>query len=99
MADRAQMLKDIQEVSFRLDDLTLYLDTHPLDSEALDSFNQAREERYQKMQTYSQEFEPLNLYLTNPDTNNETDSYSKYPGQRHFTWSDGPLPWDDQGGI
>ena len=67
--------------------------------DALDAFTQAKNQRYQLMQNYAREFEPLNLYLVCPDTNNETGSYCKYPGRKHFTWSDGPLPWDNQGGV
>ena len=98
MANRTQLLEEIQEIGFQVDDLTLYLDTHPLDMDALDAFTQAKNQRYQLMQNYAREFEPLNLYLVCPDTNNETGSYCKYPG-KHFTWSDGPLPWDNQGGV
>ena len=92
MSDRTQLLEKIQQVGFQVDDLTLYLDTHPLDMEALDAFTQAKNQRYQLMQDYAREFEPLNLYLVCPDTNNETGSYCKYPGQKHFTRSDRPLP-------
>ena len=99
MADRVQLLKQIQEAGFQVDDLTLYLDTHPLDTDALNAFSQAKERRYQLMQDYAREFEPLSLCCVCPDTNNKTDSYCKYPGRKHFTWSDGPLPWDNQGGV
>lgn len=99
MADRCKLLKEIQEAGFQVDDLTLYLDTHPLDEAALDAFTQAKKKRYDLMQEYARQFEPLNLYLVCPDTNNETNSFCKYPGKRHFTWSDGPLPWDNQGGV
>lgn len=42
MADRTQLLEEIQQVGFQVDDLTLYLDTHPLDRDALDAFTQAK---------------------------------------------------------
>lgn len=99
MADRAALLRQIQEVGFTIDDLTLYLDTHPLDDQALDTFKKAKEQRYTLMKEFAEKYEPLNLYLVCPDTNNSTKSCTKYPGQRHFTWSDGPLPWDRQGGV
>ena len=99
MADRIALLRQIQEIGFTIDDLTLYLDTHPLDEDALSAFAQAKEQRYQLMKEYADQFEPLNLYLVCPDTNNKTESHTKYPGKKHFTWSDGPLPWDRQGGI
>ena len=34
MADRETMLKQINEISFTVNDLTLFLDTHPLDDNA-----------------------------------------------------------------
>ncbi len=34
-SDKAQMLRYIQELGFAIDDVVLYLDTHPTDEEAL----------------------------------------------------------------
>ncbi len=99
MASRTQYLQEIQEVGFEVDDLTLYLDTHPLDTKALDAFGQARKKRHELMQDYARNYEPLSLCLVDPKNNNETESYSKYLGKEHFTWADGPLPWDNQGGV
>lgn len=99
MADRTQLLKQIQEISFVVDDLTLYLDTHPLDTDALESFSQAKSRRKELMQQYARQYEPLTIDCVCPDTNNETNTNCKYPGKKHFTWSDGPLPWDNQGGA
>lgn len=99
MSERAKLLKEIQEVGFTMDDLLLYLDTHPLDQDALKAFAQARKRRYQLTREYSGRFEPLTLCQVCPDTNNKTGTFTKYPGQKHFTWSDGLLPWDNQGGV
>ncbi len=99
MADRAKMLKEIQEIGFTIDDLALYLGTHPLDTEALDCFSQAGAKKKQLMENYARQFEPLTMACVCPDTNNETQTHCKYPGQKHFTWCDGPLPWDNQGGA
>lgn len=99
MADRTSLLKQINEVSFTINDLTLYLDTHPQDGNALDAFTQAMAERKQLLDNFAKEFEPLTIDCVCPDTNNQTLSHTKYPGKRHFTWSDGPLPWDCQGGA
>ena len=89
MSDRNAILKEITEISFTADDLTLYLDTHPLDASARKSL----------LEHYANEFEPLTRNCVCPDTNNQTNSHTKYPGQKHFTWNDGPLPWDQQGGA
>lgn len=94
MADRNSLLKQISEISFTVNDLTLYLDTHPEDQEALTAFKQAMEQRKQLLKTYAENFEPLTMDCVCPDTNNKNDMNTKYPGQKHFTWADGPLPWE-----
>lgn len=99
MPERSQLLQQINEVSFVVNDLNLYLDTHPLDQEALDAFGRAMNQRKQLLESYAKEYEPLTMNCVCPDTNNKTETKTKYPGQRHFTWSDGPLPWDNQGGA
>lgn len=94
MADQKKMLKQISEVSFTVIDLTLYLDTHPLDTNALTAFKQAMDQRKQLLKTYAENFEPLTIDCVCPDTNNKTESHTRYAGQKHFTWADGPLPWE-----
>ena len=37
MPDRCQLLQQINEISFVVNDLNLYLDTHPTDDKALDA--------------------------------------------------------------
>lgn len=94
MADQNKLLKQITETSFMVNDLTLFLDTHPLDENALTAFKQAKDQRKQLMKTYAENFGPLTMDCVCPDTNNKTESHTKYAGQKHFTWSDGPVPWE-----
>ena len=97
MADRGQLLKELNEISFTVNDLTLYLDTHPLDGEALHAFAQAREKRVQLLSAVASEFEPLTADCACPGATNQPGCCTRYPDQKHFTWIDGPLPWE--GGI
>ena len=94
MADRASMLQEINENSFMVNDLTLYLDTHPLEEAALLQFQKAMEKRKELLKAYAEEFEPLTMDCVCPDTNNHSACCTRYAGQKHFTWSDGPLPWE-----
>lgn len=94
MADRITMLKEIGEVSFMVNDLTLYLDTHPTDPAALECFSEAMKRRKQLMKEYADEYEPLTMDCVCPDSNNRSGNFTKYPGQKHFTWGDGPMPWE-----
>lgn len=94
MVDRCQMLQQINEISFTVNDLTLYLDNHPEDENALNAFKQAAEKRKQLLKDYAKDYEPLTIDCVCPDTNNTTESHTKYAGKKHWTWSDGPLPWE-----
>ena len=96
MSDRCTLLQQINEISFVVNDLNLYLDTHPTDTSALEEFSQAMAQRRQLLDAFAKEYEPLTLNCVCPDTNNKSESHTTYPGQKHFTWSDGPLPWDIQ---
>lgn len=97
MPDRMELLQQINEVSFVVNDLTLYLDTHPVDADALDEFKRAAQKRRELLKTYAEYFEPLTMNCVCPETNNQTGSNTAYAGQKHWTWSDGPMPWE--GGL
>jgi len=94
MTNRAELLKEINETSFMLDDLRLFLDTHPTDQQAMESFSTAMKKRRQLLNRYAEEFEPLTVDCVCPETNNRSGFATKYPNQKHFTWVDGPLPWE-----
>jgi len=85
MIDQKNLLSQITEISFTVNDLNLYLDTHPLDENALNAFKDAMTQRKQLLQTYAENFEPLTMNCICPDSNNKTKSHTKYPDQRHFT--------------
>lgn len=79
-AEYYQMLEQLQAVDFVLVELTLYLDTHPSDMDAINQFNQFAKERRQLKKAFEREFGPLLQY---------GNSYSAYP----WNWSDSPWPW------
>lgn len=95
--DRTSILKEINEASFAVVDLTLYLDTHPTDKDALNMFSNCMEKRKKAMKKYETQFEPLVVDCVNPAENNVSNSFTNYSGETHWTWSDGPLPWDPFG--
>ena len=55
MPDRCQLLQQINEISFVVNDLNLYLDTHPTDGQALDAFSQAMAQRKQLLDSFATE--------------------------------------------
>lgn len=94
MADRQTLLRQIGEVSFALNELTLYLDTHPVDERAVEEFQARRAERKNLMEAYAGEYEPLTVDCVCSGTCGCPQRGDKYPGRKHFTWVDGPLPWE-----
>ncbi|MBT2677679.1 spore coat protein CotJB [Bacillus sp. ISL-35] len=73
-------MEELQAVDFVLVELTLYLDTHPEDYEAINQFNQFAKERRRLKKVVESMYGPLQQY---------GNSYSGYP----WNWSDGPWPW------
>lgn len=86
MSDRMGLLKEISQVSFMVNDLTLYLDTHPKEKEASECFAEAMKQRKALLAKYAAEFGPLTVDCTMDSANAGTC--------RPFSWSDGPLPWE-----
>lgn len=95
MSDRQALLQRINEASFAVVDITLYLDTHPTDMEALQFFKKVMKERKIALEEFEAKYEPLMVDCVNPKENNKTGFASDYPGQEHWTWADGPIPWDN----
>lgn len=73
-------LEELQKVDFALVELTLYLDTHPTDMQALQQFNQLAQQRRQIAAAFELKYGPLLQFGL---------SYSRFPWQ----WIDSPWPW------
>jgi spore coat protein JB len=74
------LLEELQAVDFVLVELTLYLDTHPHDYDAIQQFNTYSLERKKITKQYESLYGPLLQY---------GHSYSNYP----WNWDDAPWPW------
>lgn len=75
-----QLMEQLQAVDFVLVELTLYLDTHPTDQEAIQQFNHYAKESKKLKKLYESQYGPLMQY---------GNSYSGYP----WNWDDAPWPW------
>lgn len=73
-------LERLQKVDFALVELTLYLDTHPHDMQALQQFNQLTQQRMQLAHSFEIKYGPLMQF---------GHSFSRFPWQ----WSQPPWPW------
>ncbi len=57
------LLLDIQRISFAIDELRLFLDTHPCCKEARVLFNEYVEKRKELVERYNKEVTPLGGYV------------------------------------
>ena len=80
MTQKDQMLHEIGIVSFVLVELTLYLDTHPFDREAMEYFNHYSRIKNQMEKEFSQKFFPLNMSMAE--------------SSKEWRWGAAPLPWE-----
>ena len=62
---REQLMHIIEVSSFALDDLVLFLDSHPDCQEALELYNQQKAIRRQALQEYTDLYGPLDKYDVN----------------------------------
>lgn len=97
MNERQTLLKKISEISFCLNDLTLFLDTHPTDKQAMELFETYQNERAALLNNYAEQFEPLTFDCVDLQLKTSADAVTNYPDKQHFTWVDGPAPWE--GGL
>lgn len=80
MVDRKGLLNKINMVSFAINDCTLFLDTHPMDEEALICINELIPVRRSLLEKYSQCFGPLTIDTVMPS--------------KKWEWACGPMPWE-----
>lgn len=79
-SDRISMFRYIQELGFAIDDVVLFLDTHPKDEEALMYY-----EKYKKMyQDAAREYAKYYGPLVNENVNIENG----------WSWVRDPWPWE-----
>lgn len=79
-AEFYEAMEQLQAVDFVLVELTLYLDTHPEDQDAIQQFNHFAKERRRIKKVVESYYGPLMQY---------GHSYSGYP----WNWDDTPWPW------
>ena len=58
---RKDLLMQIGHASFAVDDVKLYLDTHPRDQEAMDYFYEYNKKRNQLLKEYAKYYGPLTV--------------------------------------
>lgn len=84
---RQQLLNQINEVSFAINDMQLYLDTHPNCREGLRFMERHQEKRQRLLDIYARNYGPLTM-----DSMVMSDEDS-------WKWMQQPFPWQQEGGC
>ena len=79
-------LLELQQLSFSLVDLNLYLDTNPTNQQAINDYNQLFEQYWEAKANYELQYGPMNNFGHCPAT---------YP----WSWSNDPWPWERGGNV
>ncbi|MCL1858148.1 MAG: spore coat protein CotJB [Oscillospiraceae bacterium] len=78
--NRAVLLNKISKAGFALNDLALYLDTHPTDVNALRYYEYYQKKHDEFTNEYESKYGPLTRKITN--------------NSGKWTWYEGPWPWE-----
>ena len=82
-----QLLNRMNQVSFAVDDLILYLDTHPCDEKALVYCRELVQERKKLLKEYAEIYGPLTIDST------------VWTEESVWKWMEQPFPWEKEGGC
>lgn len=74
-----ELLKRVYETGFAMDDIILYLDTHPMDRDAMNYYRFMRQANEEAVKAYEQMFGPLTAGSVTSDA---------------WSWIDHPWPWE-----
>lgn len=80
VSEYKQLLEDLQAATFVMHDLTLYLDTHPKDQQAIEQYNHYEKYKRELVEYIESRFGPIEMYANNPS-------------QNKWVWANGPWPW------
>lgn len=80
---KKMLMNQIRQYAFSVNDLSLYLDTHPCDQKAIYMHREYSKKLAELRQTYQEQFGPLTIY---------------YPAGSTWQWIEEPWPWE-RGGV
>lgn len=83
--NRQELLSHINQASFAVDDVKLYLDTHPCDTDALSFFREYSRQRNELLKEYAKVYGPLTIDTADISCRDRWD------------WVNEPWPWQEGG--
>ncbi len=82
MTDKHHLMREIDRISFSMDELRLFLDTHPTCREALSAFAELRKRREKLLRSYEDSYGPMEAYCAG--------------GKERWNWPAQPWPWEKE---
>lgn len=79
--EKAQVMKQIYEIGFALNEAMLFLDTHPDDREAIEYYITMKNKYKDALNKYADYYGPLDCLHLESDT--------------HWMWVATPMPWEE----
>ncbi len=76
------LLKEIQQLAFKLYDLALFLDTHPTEQSALKEYNETLNKHKSMVNNFEKLYGPLTMKGIDENAS-------------HWQWINGPWPWEN----
>lgn len=86
-SERETAMDEINAISFAVNDLTLYLDTHPQCKNGLVLFKELLQKRLDLLADYAARYNPLT----------QISMVTGTPETTEYGWGEGPAPWE--GGL
>lgn len=80
MTERKHLLHEIDKIGFAIDDVVLFLDTHPGDCKAMAFYQECCKRKKHLMKEYQEQFGPLHKDAAQDGS--------------CFSWLDNPWPWE-----
>lgn len=80
--EKSALFSEITEISFAMDELRLYLDTHPQSAEALALFTEYQDKRHALVAEYTEKYGAIYSYKINTENG--------------WSWAAAPMPWETE---
>lgn len=76
-----QLMQKVYETGFAIDDILLYLDTHPTDRQAMEYYRYVQQANKEAVDAYERAYGPLMVTQVNDD---------------NWNWVNNPWPWEGE---
>lgn len=86
-SEQEKALLEIFKVGFAINDLTLFLDTHPDCQNGINMMKELLQQRLDGLSEYAKNYYPLT----------QLSIVTGIPDSKQYEWDEGPLPWDPFG--